>query len=419
MKKIVILGYGGRGKGYADLCTSLKHKNDFELVAIIDSNVEKLKVAKARHNLSDSMLFTSLEEFCRKPCMADYMFVCTQDKQHYEHCMLALDAGYNLILEKPIACSLKECIEIRDKANEKKLRVAVCHVLRYSGYYTKIKEIMDSGVLGKIIAIEQIENVGYWHQAHSFVRGDWRNSDTSTPMIIAKCCHDLDIAVYLSNSECEMVQSIGKLNYFNKENMPKGATQYCIDGCKCKDNCPYDAEKIYVDTIKKLPNSVIKYMWPHSRLMSDGVVTKEKVKKALHNTDFGKCVFAMDNNVVDYEQTTISFKNGITSTLIMTAFSDTIYRETRIRGTKGELICSTEKNKFDLNLFGKRRKKVKISRKYLGSHGGGDEGLINALANDTLNTDINKSVESHIIGFCAEESRKNSGKTIFLDSFRK
>ena len=187
MTKVVILGYGGRGRNYALLCKNVANKSSFEIVAVIDTSKDKLGLAKKELNLPDEMLFENLDDFCKLPKMADYMFICTQDKQHHEHAIKALNCGYNLLLEKPIATTLEDCVDIAKVANEKGLKVDVCHVLRYSGYYEKIKEVMDSGVLGKIISIEQVENVAYWHQAHSFVRGDWKNSEESTPMILAKC----------------------------------------------------------------------------------------------------------------------------------------------------------------------------------------------------------------------------------------
>lgn len=415
MKKVAILGYGGRGFGYALICEEMK--KEYDVVAVIDHSKEKLKLAAHTNHLNENQLFLSLDEFLEQPKKADWLFVCTQDKDHKEHTVKALKKGYNILLEKPVACSIDDCLEIERVAREEKLQVAVCHVLRYSLYYEKIKEIMDSGILGKIIAIDQVENVGYWHQAHSYVRGDWRDSEQSNPMILSKCCHDLDIAVYLANSKCKQVTSQGQLNFFTKENAPKGATEYCLGGCKAKKYCPYDCEKIYIDTIKGLPKRFIKTRWPQSRLMSDGIVTVPKLYKAMKDTRYGKCVFMSNNNVVDYQVTTMLFENGINSTLTMTAFSGSIYRETRIRGTLGELVCNMGENKIMYYPFGKKKKRIKLNTK-LDSHGGGDRRLIINLANENLKTDISESIESHLIGFAAEESRLNNSKPVLLENIR-
>lgn len=416
MKKVAVLGFGGRGTGYSYLCKRMK--KDYEIVAVIDTSRDKLNLAKRILGLKDDCLYDNLSTFLASPKVADWLFVCTQDKLHIEHAIPAMEKGYNLLLEKPVACSIEDCLKIEKSAKDNNVQVAVCHVLRYSKYYEKIKEIIDSGVLGQIIAIDQVENVGYWHQAHSFVRGDWKNSKESNPMILAKCCHDLDIAVYLTDSKCVQVTSQGKLHYFNKEHAPEGATEYCLNGCKAKDKCPYDCEKIYLDTIKNKPGFAIKYMWPQARLMKDGTVTREKLYEALKTTDFGKCVFMSDNDVVDYQVTTMLFENGVNSTLTMTAFSGPVYRETRIRGTLGDLQCDMTKNHMALQIFGKRKKKVSLG---LGGdpHGGGDYGLIKALAKDNIRTDISQSIESHLIAFAAEKSRLKNGTPVKMDSIRK
>lgn len=417
MKKVAILGFGGRGKGYAQICKNMS--KDFEIVAVIDNCKDKRDIAQKIMDLKSSQIFENIDDFVKSPKIADYLFVCTQDKDHFEHSTKALNAGYNLMLEKPIACSLEHCREIARLSHEKNLKVDVCHVLRYSGYYGKIREIIKSGVLGKIIAIEQVENVAYWHQAHSYVRGDWRREDESNPMLLSKCCHDLDTAVYMADSKCEVVSSIGKLNFFKKENAPKGATEYCLKGCTAKEDCPYDCEKIYIKSIAKLPQKFIANRWPQSRLMSDGMVTIPKLYEACKNTRYGKCVFLSDNDVVDYQTVTMIFENGITSTLTMTAFSGKdSCRETRIRGSLGELICNTNTIKFKLEIYGKKPKYIKIDKKSAGSHGGGDIKMIESLANDSVRSDVDMSIESHLIGFCAEMSRKQNGSPIYLNSYR-
>lgn len=415
MKKVAILGYGGRGYHYAKLCDSMRE--GFNVVAVIDNSPDKLGLARKKSRLNDSQLFSTLDSFLESKKVADWLFVCTQDKDHREHAVKAMRKGYNLLLEKPVACSVEDCLEIESVAHEMGVKVAVCHVLRYSMYYQKIKEIMDSGVLGKIIAIDQVENVGYWHQAHSYVRGDWRRKDESTPMILAKCCHDLDIAVFLADSKCERVTSQGALHFFNKENAPEGATEYCLGGCKAKATCPYDCEKLYVDPLRKMTKKAREGMWPQSRLMSDSIVTIPKLYEAMKSTRYGKCVFLSDNDVVDYEVTTMLFENGINSTLTMTAFSSPSYRETRIRGTMGELVCNMGDSKMELYVFGQKKKK-KIRLPILDAHGGGDRKLIEALANDTLRTDISLSIESHLIGFAAEQSRLNGSVPVKLSDIR-
>lgn len=416
MKKIAILGFGGRGTGYAYHCKRMK--KDFQITAVIDTSPEKLDLARKVFGIPEEGLFPSLEAFLKSPKTADWLFVCTQDKYHVVHAIPAMRHGYNLLLEKPVACSVEDCLEIEKVAEECNVRVAVCHVLRYSEYYAKIKNVIDSGALGRIIAIDQVENVGYWHQAHSFVRGDWRNAEESNPMILAKCCHDLDIAVYLSGSRCMRVSSQGELNFFKKENAPTGSTEYCLGGCKVKKDCPYDCEKLYIGPMKGKPWFAVRYLWPQCRLVNDGVASVKKVYEALRTTDFGKCVFRSDNDVVDYQVTTMLFENGINATLTMTAFSERVYRETRVRGTLGDLKCDMSKGTLELRIFGKKAKVIKLKNRK-DPHSGGDEGLIRALAKDEIRTDISQSIKSHLIGFAAERSRKNNGVPVQLSEIRK
>lgn len=415
--KVVVLGYGGRGKVYARLCQ--KHNQVYELMAVIDHVPAKLEAAKKECHLENKQLFSSLEDFLAEEKMADYLFVCTQDKDHIHHAIPSLEKGYDILLEKPIATSVEDCVAIEQKALELGRKVAVCHVLRYSVYYEKIKEVMDSGVLGDIVSVDQIENVAYWHQSHSFVRGDWGSSEVALPMILAKCCHDLDIAVFLVGDACESVSSRGKLHHFKPENAPEGAALRCMDGCTAKEDCPYDAEKLYIKTLKRIPKP-FRYpnIWPQSRLMEDGRVTLEKVEKAVKEGQFGRCVYHCDNDVVDYQVVIMAFANGIQSTLTMTAFSEKCFRETRVRGTKGELVANMDTGDMFVYEFGKRKKRVKGVRG-LDAHGGGDERLIMALAEGRLTTDITASIESHLMGFAAEQSRLNDGNAVRIEELRK
>lgn len=404
--KIAILGYGGRGKNYAQILKR-KYSKQAKIVAVIECNPQKLAIAKKEHALSDDACFSDFDEFLKQNVPADWLFVCTQDCDHFKHTIAALKKGYNVLLEKPISKDIGECETIAAYAKKLNRKVAVCHVLRYTAFYSQVKKIADSGILGKIISIEMVENVGYWHQAHSFVRGDWRKSEDSSPMIFAKCCHDLDLMAYFAESPCVNVSSIGKLNHFQKSDAPEGHAEYCMQ-CSLS-NCPYDARKIYLDTLAKIPPCMRKYAWPQTRVAPDGEPTMDKVAKALEKGQFGKCVYECDNDVVDYQSSMMEFANGVQGTLIMTAFSDEIYRTITVRGTLGTLSGKFEDNVLSLNIFGKKPRKVKTRHSVKGGHGGGDIGLMDGLVNGRLLTDIDLSIQSHKMAFACEESRINGG----------
>lgn len=420
MVKIAVLGYGGRGKIYAFLSRNLPQvKGKVKVVAVIDNNPEKLAQAKKVNKLDDDQVFLDYDEFLKSERKADVLFICTQDKQHYEHTMKALDAGYDIVLEKPVSPDIGECLAIEKKALELGRKIDVCHVLRYTNFYNKTKEVIDSGVLGDIIAIEMIENVGYWHYAHSYIRGDWRNTAESSPMILAKCCHDMDIATYLADSDCEYVASFGELKHFKKENAPEGAADRCLNGCKAKADCPYDVDKIYTKWFNRIPQPIRSTLWPYNRLVTDGKINKASLRKALEEGQFGRCVYHSDNDVVDSQYTQMRFENGINCHLIMTAYSNRIYRQIRVRGTKGELIGDMSENKLYYKLFGKKKVNIRLPflHKFSG-HGGGDEGMMRRFAKGALQTDISKSIESHLMSMAAEESRINDNKKVYIKDFK-
>lgn len=239
---IAVAGYGLRGQCYSQY--TLEHPDTMKVVAVADIVREKVDAAKQLFNLPEQMCFDSAEQMLEQPKLADLMFICTQDRQHVPMALAALEKGYHVLLEKPISPELSECIELQKKAHEKNRVVTVCHVLRYSPFYQTVKQIMDSGKLGEIRNISAHEDVGYFHQAHSFVRGNWRNSEETSPMILAKSCHDMDLLQWLMGQRCEYISSYGSLSHFRADKAPEGATEYCLGGCKCKDECPYDASTL-------------------------------------------------------------------------------------------------------------------------------------------------------------------------------
>ena len=246
---VVIAGAGGRGRiTYAPYAK--KFPEQMRLIAAADRIPERLEEMRQEYGLEQDKCFSSVEEMFAQPRLADMAFICTQDADHVRHACLALDKGYDVLLEKPVSADIAQCRQLLDKAEKLGRSVTVCHVLRYAPFYQKLKSLLEEGALGEIISIQASENVGYWHQAHSFVRGNWRRSGDTSPMILAKCCHDMDLLVWLTGSRCRRISSMGGLSFFRQENAPQGAPDYCMEGCPVKDQCPYDAEKIYVtDTL--------------------------------------------------------------------------------------------------------------------------------------------------------------------------
>ena len=189
--------------------------------------------------------------------------------------------------------------------------LSVCHVLRYTPFFSKIKELLDKGCIGRLISIQHNENVGYWHYAHSFVRGNWRNSEDSSPMILAKSCHDMDIMLWLAGADCRSISSYGSLTHFKSENAPEGAPYRCMDGCPVQNECPYYAPRLYLTENTS---------WPTSVISADTGI--EARTKALREGPYGRCVYRCDNNVVDHQVVAIEFKNDVTAVFTMSAFTN-------------------------------------------------------------------------------------------------
>lgn len=410
--KIAFAGLGGRGNCYAEHLANMSDK--VELVAAADIDAEKLQIFSDKYGIPENMRFGSAEEMLERERLADVMVIATMDRQHYGHAIPALNKGYHLLLEKPISPSYSECLEIADTANKLGLKVLVCHVLRYTPFYNKIKEIIDSGVIGKVKAIQGIEQVGFWHQAHSFVRGNWRDSNETTPMIMQKCCHDTDILLWLTGKKCLSVSSFGNLSHFKKENAPAGAPERCSEKCPIFKTCPYSIEYCYLSKARE-ENF---WLWPINIVTP--IPTYEELTKRLETGPYGRCVYHCDNNVVDHQVVNMWMEDDIAISYTMCAFTDKCAREIHVMGTFGEIVGDAEAETVKLTVFGKETEVIDTTPE-LGDelgHGGGDWMLVKDLValfadgEGECRTDINQSVESHIVALAAEESRINGGAVV-------
>ena len=400
-KKLVVFGLGARGTIYANFAKTYPEK--FDLVAIIENNPKRLERAKTEY--PGARLFSNYQDFLAEKIAADIVAVATQDDDHKEHAIAMMEAGYDLLLEKPIANNVADCLAIYEASKQYDRKVVICHVLRYTPFYSTVKRYLDSGKLGEVVTIHASENVGYYHQAHSFIRGPWRNKAQSSPMILAKCCHDMDILRYLMGEECTSVSSYGDLFYFNTEHAPMGATKYCSE-CPHTD-CVFKAQTIYTSEFGR----------GFAAYFTTKELTDENVLTDLKGSQYDKCVFQNDNDVVDHQVTIMQFAKGKTACLTMTAFSKNIYRDLKIHGTKAELVGVIEDNYFEVRYFGGEVEKITIdiSEANVGGHMGGDYFMMNSLYR-ALNgekaegiTYLDVSIESHLMSFAAEESRLQGG----------
>lgn len=410
----IIIGGGSRGTSYA---TQMKKLGDkYRVVGIAEPAESRRENIKEMHNIPKENCYSSWEEILAQPKMADVAVICTLDNMHYEPAMKAIELGYDLLLEKPIAQTAQECVDIALAAEKKGVKVLVCHVLRYTPFYGKIKELVMQGKIGDVMSVIQVEGVGNIHQSHSYVRGNWHSEKETTPMLLAKCCHDLDIIQWLIGKPCKNVQSFGSLTYFTSENAPEGAPVRCIDGtCPIKDTCVYNCMKLYYED----KNNGWFRGAAAGHIAKDSKPTDEEVLEALKTTDYGLCVFHANNDVVDHQVVNMEFEGGATANLTMNAFTMGLGgRYIRLFGTKGELYANMSDKEITLTVFDSNGP-VKIpvaetKEDITGGHGGGDIGIVRELyeyINDEYKgykaANIEISAKNHLIGFAAEKARNN------------
>ncbi len=418
MTTVAIAGLGPRGF-YTYAQYQKVHPERMKVTAIADIDETKLYLAAEDLHIPPEGCFKSAEEMLSKDKLADVLIVATQDKQHIAHALAGLERGYDLILEKPVATTPEDCIAIRDAAKRLNRKVAVCYVLRYTTFYRTIKNIIYSGRIGEVVNVDAVENVGYWHQAHSFVRGNWSNCGRSSPMILQKSCHDMDILNFLIGSHCECLSSFGSLSFFNSEHRPKDAAEFCVD-CPRKESCVYSAERIYSgeDTQEKRP-------WVRTVVAPAGGLAE--VKKALRRGPYGRCVFVCDNDVVDHQTVALRYENGVTVSFTMSAFSAEVYRSIRIMGTQGEIEGEQKTNLIRCTTFDGKTEVYDINKlaSDLSGHGGGDNQLLTDFFDENSEGHIDavsgiySAIESHMMAFAAEYSRLHDGESINLKQFEK
>jgi len=406
MKKVslIVVGAGGRGSLYANFAA--ENPERLEIVGVAEPRDFYRDELARRHKIPETNVFRSWTDLAKRKKFADGVIIATQDKMHTAPAIKFANRGYHVMLEKPMAPTARECENIVRAVRQNNTIFAVCHVLRYTTYTAALKKIVDSGAIGDIVSMQHIEEVGWWHQAHSYVRGNWRSAKESSSMLLAKSCHDLDWISYIMGHKCQSVSSFGALKHFRKEEKPAGAGSRCL-ACGCEPSCPYSAIRIYITD--RLEKGQID--WPVNVLAP--VVTRENILKTLETGPYGRCVYECDNDVVDNQVVNMLFEGGRTATFTMTAFAKG-GRKTRIFGTRGE-IYGDASNIEVFDFLTQKTEKTDTNATdgtILGGHGGGDGRLMDrfvaALANndpDRILSGPEATLESHRMVFAAEKSR--------------
>lgn len=395
LKTCIIVGAGARGKdAYAPY---IYESGIMKLVGVAEIDDDKRNEFKNKYDISDEMCFKSYEELFSKGRLADAVIIATQDKDHIKPAKLAMKRGYHILLEKPVSPNESEVLELEKDVMKYDKVFITGYVLRYTPFINKVKKLIEEGAIGDILTMQLNENEGFWHHAHSYVRGQWNNSETSSPLIVAKSCHDFDLISYLIGSRCTSIASYGGNTHFVKENAPQNAPDRCTEGCPIEEECKYNAVKLYTE-------GQAKYFLHILGCGED----RNSIIEALKTNRYGRCVYKCDNNVCDHQVAAMSFEDGSTAVFTVSAFSLDNNRTLKIMGTEGELGGCMEKGEILLRKFAdSSEKNIQISCDDT-KHCGGDSGLIKHFVKliSGAEKENKKSIfDSHKMVFAAEESR--------------
>lgn len=461
----IMIGAGQRGYGAYGLY-ALAHPDEIRFTAVAEPNdVRRARFAEA-HAIPPDRRFRTWEDLLEQGQIADGALVCTMDTLHTDPTLAALEAGYDVLLEKPMANTMVDCVRLVQTAERTERLLQVTHVLRYTDFFSTLHDVVTSGRLGEIITVEHRENVVYWHMAHSYVRGNWRRRDLASPIILAKCSHDFDILTW-NLGRCARLNSFGSLHHFRAENAPPGAPERCTDGCPGADRCPYFAPRLYhdliplyhvarnspdfrewlgatvmlafpglVDLIRRLVPPLDRALdyraWPVSTISED--TGREARRRALEAGPYGRCVYHCDNDVVDHQTVNMVFESGASVVLVMQGHSHEEARTMRYEGTRATL-----RGKFAYGLddiieihdhYTGEVERIKLrNRGGTMGHGGGDAGVMAAFVHAFRGagsdadgvaglTTARESLESHLMAFAADRARREN-RIVDMDAFRR
>ncbi len=427
--EIVVIGAGSRGM-YAYASYALRHPEQVRIVGVAEPDPIRRRRIADTHDLDDACCFTAWEELLAGPQLGEAAIVTTQDQMHVEPAIAAMQAGYDVLLEKPMAHTLAGCMQLVQASEQLGRVLQICHVLRYSSFWRTLHDILQSGALGDIITVEHRENVAYWHMAHSFVRGNWRSKALSSPMILAKCCHDLDILVWNLPAPVKRLSSVGSLLHYRPASVGPEIPLRCTDGCPIEPSCPFSALGIYVDYERTFPGLTAELRdesldlnapdrWPFNVLTPD--LSPAGRLAAIQTGPYGRCVYRADNDVVDHQSVLMELENGVSANLIMHGHSDREHRSMRYDGTRATLRARTlDGGEIEVNYHGGKRERIMVDA--ADGHGGGDEGImadfVRVLRGELAPlTTARVSLESHLLAFAAEDARL-AGNVVEMREYR-
>lgn len=402
---LAVAGAGLRGVNYARRAVEAGRAR---IVAVAEPDPGRRARFAAEFELPPERTFAGWRELADAGRVADAVIVATQDQMHADPTVAFALLGYHILLEKPMATTETEAERIAAAVESEKVIFAVCHVLRYTPYTQAVRRLLDSGRIGRLVNVQHLEPVGWWHHAHSFVRGQWGNSVASAPMLLTKACHDIDWLLYLFGQPPSRVSSFGGLSHFRAADRPADAADRCVD-CPLAQTCAYSATRLYLSCLGDPATE----FWPLSAVTT--AYTTEGVLEALRTGPYGRCVYASDNDVVDHQVVAMEFPDGATCSFTMSAFTPMENRRTRLFGTHGFI----DGDGRTLRVLDFRSGEEEVIDTHEGlnpaaadGHAGGDDGLVRAFLDAVANgdrtlvlSDAATSLAGHRIVWAAEKAR--------------
>ncbi|MCC7494069.1 MAG: Gfo/Idh/MocA family oxidoreductase [Fimbriimonadaceae bacterium] len=405
----VIIGAGHRSLLYAS--HALRHPDELTIVAVADPDPVRRQVAAEKYGLAPEQCYETAEQLAARPRFADVAINGTMDRQHVPTSLPLLEAGYDILLEKPISPTRDELLTLLAKVRETGRTLCIGHVLRYAPFYVAVKERLAAGEIGQLLSVHTHEMVSYHHMATAFVRGKWRRQDTSAPILLAKCCHDLDLlAWFCSGNAPQRVASFGSLSFFRPEAAPPGAGTRCLTDCPIEPTCDYSAHKHFIEM-----GLWRAYAWEPIEYLGDPTL-EQKLESLRTDNPYGRCVWHCDNDVVDHQSVLVEFADGVTATHDLATGTSRPCRHVHLRGTHGELEGTMEDGRFvvrhhDVRKGSEYREELVDLSVSRDMHGGGDYRLVadfvRVVRGETpslSSTNIMDSVNGHLIAYAADDA---------------
>lgn len=404
MIRLAAIGLGNRTRKYLEYVQA--HPEEVSLVAVVEPDDIRRKAVAAGFGLSEAVCFRDAKDLFAAPLQVDGVIIASPDDLHFDQTMQAISHGWHVLLEKPVAESIERCRQISEAARRAKVQVLICYVLRYHPYYRKLRELVRGGAIGEVVSASHRVNIGTDRMTHTYVRGPWGIAADSSPSFLSKCCHDVDILLWITGKHARKVSSFGSLKVFRPENAPAGAADRCVD-CPVERSCPYSA----VDLYQRRQDWVGNFVVPEGRTL-DQVIAEE-----LQSGRFGRCAYRCGSDVADHQTVSFQTEDGSTFDIQMNAFTRKDNRDTIFSGTEGEIHA--DEQTIVLRRFAEGTKEVFDFRDVfeLPLHGYADlsvvEDFVHSIAEGRpCASPVEEAVESHQICYLAEQSRNE--EKVFL-----